>query len=430
MNTALTTPAGRKMGRVRPVVVFDLPTVRVMQFPDGTVKIVAKLSPHYNASRATVAPTNTNWYAKALASIKQMYGNDTAGDCVIASKLHAIGVATGNESGTAAVGTTQEALSLYSAICGPGDNGCVITNVLDAMKAGQFTCGGQVHTLDNYVAFDNTSQQLTAVGVNVFGGNGCIGINLPQAWDTAGPDAIWDVPSGSGANVVGGHDIEIVDVLMTPAPSSYYNGLFTGMTGVVCATWGGLVLVTWPAFNHKAAGQNWGIEEAYFWLPKDWYSNGNLSPNGISSATLANDLQMIGSGTIPPLPGPTPPGGTVAVPNVVGQDWVSAQAAIQVAGLVPMSATGATTGTVVNQAPAAGTVVQVPSNVSCTLSTTPPPPVGPTPLYTLHFNRALSKGQTAAFVVPVNTPKGSELSVYPPSSTFRVEPESKEITCE
>jgi hypothetical protein len=80
---------------------------------------------------------------------------------------------------------------------------------------------------------------------------------------------------------------------------------------------------------------------------------------------------MVGSN----LPPPPPPPQTVAVPNVVGQAWAAAQAALTAAGLMPASAQA--TGVVVSQAPVAGTQVATGSTVTCVLSSDPPPPPPP-----------------------------------------------------
>ncbi len=225
-------------------------------------------------------PTTVDFASKAMKSINQMYGNDQWGDCVIAGKMHGIGVWTGNDSGVAAVGTTAEAVASYHAICGPGDQGCVIVEVLDVMKTKGLTVGGQKHTIEGYVAFDWTNQLETQTATYLFGG-GCIGINLPQAWMNA--PAVWDVTNTS---IIGGHDVQIVA----------YNP-----QGVVIATWGGTRTITWAAF----LSDRW-IDEAYCMLSPDWYGKDGVTPLGVDVATLRADLALIGQGVVPPIPSPGP----------------------------------------------------------------------------------------------------------------------------
>ncbi len=69
--------APHKLGRIRPTNIIDLPRfrVRILKFPDGTVKVVTALAPHYHADQDNIPPANTHWATKAAAAISQMYGN-------------------------------------------------------------------------------------------------------------------------------------------------------------------------------------------------------------------------------------------------------------------------------------------------------------------------------------------------------------------
>lgn len=270
-----------KLGRIRPVAAFDYGHFRVVDRPDGTRKVMPRLSAFYNAAHDAVPPPPaTNWRAKGAAALAQTLGNTTQGDCVIASKLHQVGIWTGNATGTPAVSNDSEALAQYHQICGGGDNGCVITNVLDWFKANGLTVGGTTHKIDNYVAIDWTNQNLVQVAIEVFG-TGCIGINLPSAWTCT--NCVWS-PTNTG--IVGGHDVPFID----------YDPQY-----VYIATWGGVVQVTWAAF----LSQNW-IDEAYIELSPDWYANANLAPNGINVAGLQTAFAAIASGQVPVIPIPTP----------------------------------------------------------------------------------------------------------------------------
>ena len=87
--------------------------------------------------------------------------------------------------------------------------------------------------------------------------------------------------------------------------------------GVYISTWGKVgTLIPWSVFQKKVTSEA-GIEECYVVLAPDWYSNGNLAPNGIAVADLQAALTAIGGGTVPPVPtpGPTPvPPGPTPVP--------------------------------------------------------------------------------------------------------------------
>jgi len=239
------------------------------------------LANYFDASAlASPPPAVVDWTSKAMPALKRMYLNDQYGDCVIAGKYHQVGLWSGNSAGTAVQGTDKEVYASYQKICGPGDNGCMITAVLDYFKNTGLPFNGQVHKIDGYVTADWTNKLLVQIGILLFGG-GTIGINLPQAWTCS--NCIWDT---TNSQIVGGHDVCLVG----------YNE-----QGVQICTWGGIVTITWNAFLSR----KW-IEELYFELGQDWYK-GNLAPNGIDVDKLKRDLSVIGGGGIPPLDDPTPP---------------------------------------------------------------------------------------------------------------------------
>jgi hypothetical protein len=225
-------------------------------------------------------------------------GNTQEGDCVIASKLHILGSWTGNELGTPLRCTDAEALTIYHQLCGGGDNGCVITDVLDQMKAGAFVVGGQPHKIDGYCAVNLADQNEVKVCTEVFGGGISLGLNLPGSWANSvqGNGFIWDNATDGS---VGGHDVPIID----------YNA-----QGVQIATWGYWGTITWAALANAAI-----CEEAWQMLGPDWYNHANLAPNGISADTLRADLALLTGGQTPPLPGPAPvPPGPTPIPTPSG----------------------------------------------------------------------------------------------------------------
>lgn len=231
-------------------------------------------------------PDKVDWAAKAQASISRMYLNDKYGDCVIAGKYHAHGVWTGNDANAVAVGTDQEVYQTYQSWCGPGDNGCVITEVLDYCKSQGIPMNGTRHTIAGYADCDHTNKDLVKAAIYLFG---CLslGINLPEDWTD---NAVWDV---TNSRVVGGHDVTTIG----------YDA-----TGVQISSWGKVYTITWAAFTSK----KW-LEECWVLLSEDWTNADKKAPNGVDLATLQADLQKIGGGTVPPVdpvpPGPTPPPG-------------------------------------------------------------------------------------------------------------------------
>lgn len=256
-----------------------------------------KLGEYLDPGKAAALPASTNWRAKAGASLSRMYLNDREGDCVIASKAHALGLWSANDSDAAGVvlATDQEIQQQYTGICGPGDNGCVITDVLDVMRSKGFLAGGKLYPLDAYAAVDWTNKDEVRAAIALFGAT-CIGINLPQAWTSA---AVWDV---TNTRVVGGHDV---------APIDYDD------SGVYVASWGRVYRMTWAAFTSRT----W-VEEFYVMLAPQWYNADGLAPSGLDVATLRADLDKLSKGVIPdvgppvtpPGPGPQPPPVTPPAP--------------------------------------------------------------------------------------------------------------------
>jgi hypothetical protein len=231
-------------------------------------------------------PASVDYGAKAATSINRMYLNDTYGDCVIAGKAHELGVWSANDadSGGVVLATDQEIYRQYESICGPGDNGCVITDVLDVMKEKGFIAGGKAYPIDGYVAVDWTNKLEVQVALYLFGAL-TLGINLPEAWTEGGDGSTWDV---TNTGIVGGHDVTAFG----------YDS-----RGVWIATWGGRRLITWAAFTSS----RW-IEECYAQLAPLWYGNDKLAPCGVDAHALKADLELLGSGTIPSIdPTPVPP---------------------------------------------------------------------------------------------------------------------------
>lgn len=242
-----------------------------------------RLAP-YLAPGATPPPASVDWYSQAKQSISRMYLNDLLGDCVIAGKMHFLGAASANDKnpGGVVVATDTEVRNQYVAICGPGDQGCVITDVLNVFKTKGLTAGGRTYKIDGYVSVENTDRTETQIAIFLFGGL-TLGINIPQEWVDAPENGVWDA---TNSGIVGGHDVEALG----------YNS-----TGVVVSTWGGLRTITWRAFTSP----RW-VEETYAKLAPIWYGSDKVAPSGFNYDKLLADLRKIGGGEIPDIT-PTPP---------------------------------------------------------------------------------------------------------------------------
>jgi hypothetical protein len=277
----------RQLGRRKPLENYVRGDWRVVVTPDGRTRYFPRMAVHYNrANDVAPPPPSVDYGAKAGDAIAQVYLNDQLGDCVIASRYHAIGVWTGNATGTPAVGTDAEVSQTYRRACGPGDRGCDMAAVNQYQQATGVPVSGVVHKIAGAAAVDNTNQNLVMVCLDLFGSLN-VGMNLPQAWYQSADGSDWGPVTGADAEIVGGHEVQAFG----------YDS-----QGVLIATWGGTRRILWPAF----LAPTW-IDELYTALAPDWTADANLAPNGIDAATLASDLEAVAGGQVPPLPGPTPP---------------------------------------------------------------------------------------------------------------------------
>lgn len=256
-----------------------------------------RLGAYLNEAAAKLPPS-TNRRNKASSALARMYGNDTYGDCVIAGKAHLLGLWAAADESLDVEATDTEILSQYQSICGPGDNGCVITDVLDVMRSRGFVMGGKTYTIDGYVSIDWHNKLEIQVALYLLGGL-TIGINLPQAWTQ---QSIWDV---TNTRIVGGHDVTVLD----------YDE-----KGVYVASWARVYLLTWAALTST----KW-VEECYAILGPLWYGTDRVAPSGVNVDGLKVDLDKLGKGIIPPLPDvvdpPTPPNpSTGEIVTLVGLD--------------------------------------------------------------------------------------------------------------
>lgn len=282
VQEAASLPTTVRLGRVRPAARAMCP----------------RLGDFWKAEVAAAnVPTSTNRRARAAASLARVYRNNVEGCCVVSGKMHLLGLWSGNDAdhdGPALVlASDDEVHAQYVGVCGPGDQGCVITQVLDYMRVQGMLAGGIRYKIDGYVSCDWRNIELVKTAIYAFGGL-TIGINLPDAWTRA---AVWDVTT---TRIVGGHDVSVIDF----SPD-----------GVYVSSWGRIYLITWRAFTST----RW-LEECYVPLAPLWYGNDRLAPSGIDVAGLQGMLSMISHGQVPPLPDPVPPPVPVPPPGPVPVD--------------------------------------------------------------------------------------------------------------
>jgi hypothetical protein len=265
--------AGRHLGRKKPT-----QQMRAKLLP---------LAPFVKRMGAQPPPDVVDYTAKGKSTLAQMLGNDQYGDCTIAAVLHQGGVMTAEQpGGKERVPTTQEAVGQYPQICGPGDQGCYIPDVMNWWRDRGLSVGGQTVKSDGYVSLTLGDQLLAKVALYLFGPLH-FGINLPNDWYVnASPGFVWDKTT---SRIVGGHSIAI--------PGYDTNGF-------KASTWGTVGSMTFGAF----ADPQW-VEEIYAVLSPDWYDKGGLDEHGVNVQALKDALAAIAAGGTPDIPPePTPPG--------------------------------------------------------------------------------------------------------------------------
>jgi hypothetical protein len=277
---------------------------------------------NYLAEFAAQLPPSSDWSPKAMPSISRMYLNDQYGDCVIADVYHQVGLWTGNDTDQCVTVQDSEVLATYNRWkAGPGDSGCVISDVLDNWVRQGAPVNGVPHKLDGYLAIDPKNPDHYKVGVIAFG-SVRLGIDLPRDWTNSD---VWDV---TNSRSVGGHDVGVVK----------YDD-----KGIYVMSWGRLYLITWRAVQ---SGRY--ITEAYVQLSPDWYNADKLAPNGITLDKLKADLDAWKRGQLPdvgPVDPPPPPGlktYTCTVQASAPPVWTEAKAEPQIGFYSPSPAYGLT----------------------------------------------------------------------------------------
>ena len=248
---------------------------------------------NYITNRLAAPPSTVDYSPAAMTALRQMYDNDTLGDCVIAGGYHTVGVETGNATaGTPFIATNDQIIADYSAIGGyvPGDEstdqGCDMQTALNYWSSH----GSADGTKDlGWLAVDPTNVTLVKQALWLFG-NLDFGIELPDAWISPFPSAdgfTWDVAGAPDPD--NGHCIV---------------GVAYDSVGVTIATWALLGKLTFAAITEYCASSANG--ELYVRLTPDQVAKGQaIAPNGVAWADLISDWNSIG-GHVSPAPAPAP----------------------------------------------------------------------------------------------------------------------------
>ena len=249
------------------------------------------------ATSLPAPPATLDLTAAAMTPLRNIYGNDTLGDCVIAGGYHQVGVATGN-AGSAFVASTAQIIADYSAIGGyvPGrpatDQGCDLPTANAYWTNHGFANGTK---LAGWLAIDPTNQTEVMQAIWLFE-SADFGVSLPDQWVNPMPENdnfVWGVAGNPDPN--NGH---------------CFVGVGYNATGVIIDTWAEFGTVTWAAVAKYAASSAQG--ELYVLLTPDIIAKATAkAPNGFDWPTLVADFNALGGNV--PVPSPTP----VPVPTPV-----------------------------------------------------------------------------------------------------------------
>jgi len=232
-------------------------------------------------------PTGADYTAKAMASLSLIMGNDALGDCVIAASCHAVGVWTGNATGTPLIATQTEWTADYSAIGGyvPGnpatDQGCDIGTALDYYASHGFFDGSK---LLGHLAVNSQDANEVRCAVFYFEDT-WVGIDLPAAW-------IAPFPSSNGF---------VWDVAGPPVPANGHCVQAVGYTtqGLIVCSWGLIGTITWAAVAMYCSAQNGG--DLFVGIAPDQVMKGqSVAPNGVAWTDLVADFNAMGGNVTPP----------------------------------------------------------------------------------------------------------------------------------
>jgi hypothetical protein len=262
-------------------------------------------------------PASADWTIGVPPSALGMLGNDSVGDCVAAGAFHAQQMWEGVAQKVATTFTTQDALTMYSAISGytpRNPNSDVGATLISGLQYWNKT-GLDGYKLAAYAQIDGTNVALLRNCIALFGVV-YAGLNVPSSamtqFDAGQP---WSTVARS--RIEGGHCVPLI---------GYDASTFT------CVTWSAYQKMTTDF--HARYFDEW-------WVPvdEDWVSSSGLTPSGLDGATANLDFQSLTGSTASPFPTttPTPVPTPTPTPTPASTDdatlWAAAQAWAQSKGL-------------------------------------------------------------------------------------------------
>jgi hypothetical protein len=200
----------------------------------------------------------------------QMLGNDAVGDCTVAAALHMqMAWSSVAHAGSPLTYTTDQAISLYSAITGYNpadpstDQGAVETDVLNYWK----NTGMDGLTIAGFASIDVQNIDQVKAATFIFGGL-YLGFNVPNYIMNVAAGGSWSQTAGADTTIVGGHAIPILGY---------------GRNGTTCVSWGTTYTFDWNFWQEY-------VDEAYAVVSTQWIKASGVSPTGLDLQGLLADL--------------------------------------------------------------------------------------------------------------------------------------------
>lgn len=228
-------------------------------------------------------PGAIDYGAKARPALREIYGNDSVGDCVEAGGYHSLGVVTGNAVGDPFIATGEEVLRDYSAITGydpdrpETDQG---TDELEAFAYWSKQGFADGTKLAGVVELDASNVAEIKLATFAFE-NLCFGVALPDGFVSPFPSAdgfVWDDSAGP------------------PNPRQGHCFIADGYDddGLLIDTWGLTGRITFPAVA-KYAGDEASGGQLYALLFDHQIAEGQQrAPNGLCWAELLAAIKDLG----------------------------------------------------------------------------------------------------------------------------------------
>lgn len=234
-------------------------------------------------------PAFCDYSGAAIAALRDVMGNDDAGNCVYAAGYHHVALVTGN-AGNLFHATTDQVNADYSAVSGyvPGDPstdvGADPKDAIDYWIGHGFANGTKAVAR---LALDPSNPKQIKQAVHLFEG-AMIGGPLGRSWIDPFPERdgfVWDDAGDYDSR--SGHEVCVFGY---------------GPFGPNIDTWGLLGQMTWEAVAQFCS--SWRGGDMFVILTPDIINKAqNKAPNGLDWAQLTADFNALG-GSAPPPPAP------------------------------------------------------------------------------------------------------------------------------